>query len=91
MPTFFEGTALLVVLFFCKILYEGCYTMFNIPMGSMISAMSETDEERASLSSARGFGSAVGNLLPTLIFLPCWQNTETQIKSVMQSVRRCVR
>ena len=23
--------------------------MFNIPMGSMISAMSETDEERASL------------------------------------------
>lgn len=67
-PTFFEGTALLVVLFFCKILYEGCYTMFNIPMGSMISAMSETDEERASLSSARGFGSAVGNLLPAMIF-----------------------
>ena len=32
-PTFFEGTAMLVVLFFCKIAYEACYTMFNIPMG----------------------------------------------------------
>lgn len=67
-PTFFQGTAMLVVLFFCKILYEGCYTMFNIPMGSMLSAMANTDGERATLSSARGFGSMVGNILPTIIF-----------------------
>ena len=67
-PTFFEGTAMLVVLFFCKILYEGCYTMFNIPMGSMLSAMADTDEERASLSSARGFGSLIGNILPMVFF-----------------------
>ena len=26
------GYTMLVVLFFCKILYEGCYTMFNIPI-----------------------------------------------------------
>ncbi len=68
LPTFFEGTAMLVVLFFCKIAYEACYTMFNIPMGSLLSAMSTTDSERASLSSARGVGSMIGNLLPTLIF-----------------------
>lgn len=67
-PTFFHGTAMLVVLFFCKILYEGCYTMFNIPMGSLLSAMADTDEERASLSSARGFGSMIGNILPTVLF-----------------------
>lgn len=67
-PTFFEGTAMLVVLFFCKIAYEACYTMFNIPMGSLLSAMSNTDQERASLSSARGFGSMIGNILPTMIF-----------------------
>ena len=67
-PTFFEGTAMLVVLFVCKILYEGCYTMFNIPMGSLLSAMANTDGERASLSSARGFGSMIGNILPTIIF-----------------------
>ena len=67
-PTFFQGTAMLVVLFFCKILYEGCYTMFNIPMGSMLSAMADTDEERAALSSARGFGSLIGNILPMVFF-----------------------
>ena len=66
-PTFFEGTTMLVVLFFTKILYEGCYTMFNIPMGSLLSAMANDDAERASLSSARGFGSMVGNILPTML------------------------
>ena len=66
-PTFFEGTAMLVVLFFCKILYEGSYTMFNIPMGSMLSAMAENDAERASLSAMRGFGAIVGNMIPTMI------------------------
>ena len=67
-PTFFEGTAMLVVLFICKILYEACYTMFNIPMGSLLSAMADTDEERASLSSARGFGGTVGNMIPMILF-----------------------
>lgn len=68
LPTFFEGTAMLVVLFFCKIAYEACYTMFNIPMGSMLAAMASNDSERASLSSARGFGGMIGNMLPTMIF-----------------------
>lgn len=66
-PTYFKGVTMLVVLFFCKILYEGFYTMFNIPMGSMLSAMADTDGERASLSSARGFGSMVGNIIPLMI------------------------
>ncbi len=67
-PTFFEGTAMLCVLFVCKILYEGCYTMFNIPMGCLLSAMSDTDQERASLSSARGIGSMIGNIIPAMLF-----------------------
>jgi GPH family glycoside/pentoside/hexuronide:cation symporter len=66
-PSHFEGTALLVVLFCCKLFYEGMYTMFNIPMGSLLSAMANTDEERASLSSARGFGGMIGNVLPLMI------------------------
>ena len=65
-PTFFDGIALIVVLFSCKILYEAAYTMFNIPMGSLLSAMSTNDSERASLSSARGVGSMIGNMLPGL-------------------------
>ena len=67
LPTFFEGTAMLVVLFVCKLLYEAAYTMFNVPMGSLLAAMANTDQERASLSSARGFGGMVGNMLPMMI------------------------
>jgi GPH family glycoside/pentoside/hexuronide:cation symporter len=63
-PTFLDGIPLLVALFSLKILYEGSYTMFNIPMGSLLSAMSKTDAERASLSSARGVGSMFGNMIP---------------------------
>ena len=66
-PTFCEGITLIVVLFSCKILYEAAYTMFNIPMGSLLSAMSTNDAERASLSSARGVGSMFGNAIPGMI------------------------
>ena len=65
-PTFCDGIALIVVLFSCKIFYEAAYTMFNIPMGSLLSAMSTNDSERASLSSARGVGSMIGNMIPGL-------------------------
>lgn len=63
-PTFLDGIPLLVALFSFKILYEASYTMFNIPMGSLLSAMSTNDSERASLSSARGVGSMFGNAIP---------------------------
>ena len=63
-PTFMDGIPLLVALFSLKILYEASYTMFNIPMGSLLSAMSTNDSERASLSSSRGVGSMIGNMIP---------------------------
>ena len=66
-PTFLEGIPLLVALFSLKILYEASYTMFNIPMGSLLSAMSTNDAERASLSSSRGVGSMIGNMIPGLL------------------------
>ena len=66
-PTFFEGIPLIVVLFSTKILYEAAYTMYNIPMGSLLSAMSENDVERASLSSARGMGSGFGNAITSVV------------------------
>ena len=66
-PTFFKGISLIVVLFSVKILYEAAYTMFNIPMGSLLSAMSTNDVERASLSSARGAGSGFGNAIPGIV------------------------
>ncbi|MBE6925433.1 MAG: MFS transporter [Ruminococcaceae bacterium] len=66
-PTFMDGIPLLVALFSFKILYEASYTMFNIPMGSLLSAMSKNDAERASLSSARGVGAAFGNMIPGML------------------------
>jgi GPH family glycoside/pentoside/hexuronide:cation symporter len=66
-PTFLDGIPLLVALFSFKVLYEAAYTMFNIPMGSLLSAMSTNDTERASLSSARGVGSMFGNMIPGMI------------------------
>ena len=66
-PTFLDGIPLLVALFSFKILYEASYTMFNIPMGSLLSAMSTNDSERASLSSARGIGSMFGNMIPGMV------------------------
>ncbi len=66
-PSLFEGLSLVCVLFGLKILYEGAYTMFNIPMGSLLSAMADNDKDRATLSSARGFGSAVGNAVPVML------------------------
>ena len=66
-PTFLEGIPLLVALFSFKILYEASYTMFNIPMGSLLSAMSTNDAERAALSSARGVGSMFGNMIPGMV------------------------
>ena len=66
-PTFLDGIPLLVALFSFKILYEASYTMFNIPMGSLLSAMSTNDSERASLSSARGVGSMIGNMIPGMV------------------------
>ena len=68
-PSLFEGLARLCFLFGLKILYEGAYTMFNIPMGSLLSAMADNDEERAALSSARGIGSA-GATLISLFIMP---------------------
>lgn len=66
-PTLLDGIPLLIALFSFKILYEASYTMFNIPMGSLLSAMSTNDSERASLSSARGVGSMFGNMIPGMI------------------------
>lgn len=67
-PALVDGIAAVALLFVLKLAYEAGYTMFNIPMGSLLSAMANNDGERASLSSARGFGSMVGNMLPLVIF-----------------------
>lgn len=63
LPTLFDGLLCIVVLFISKIVFELGYTVMNIGMGSLLGVMATNDAERASLSSARGFGSTVGGAI----------------------------
>ena len=63
LPTLFDGMLCIVVLFISKIVFELGYTIMNIGMGSLLGVMATNDAERASLSSARGFGSTVGGMI----------------------------
>ena len=58
-PMLGGGWATIAAAFILKIVFEAGYTMMNIGMGSLIGNMAKNDEERAILSSARGFGSTV--------------------------------
>lgn len=67
-PNFATGAAQLIVIFATSLCYQFVYTMYNIPYGSLLSAMAKNEEERASLSSFRGIGSILGSLVPLTIF-----------------------
>jgi GPH family glycoside/pentoside/hexuronide:cation symporter len=49
------------------IVWDACYTVANVPYGSMLSLISEDVGERAQLSTWRSIGSMVGNILPNII------------------------
>ncbi len=57
------------------IIWDACYTVANVPYGSMLSLVTEDAGERAQLSTWRSVGSMVGNLLPNIILpMIIWQN-----------------
>ena len=62
-PRLGGGVAMLAAAFLLKIVYEGGYTMMNIGMGSLLGNMAKNDAERATLASARGFGSTIGGMI----------------------------
>ncbi len=49
------------------IVWDACYTVANVPYGSMLSLVTEDAGERAQLSTWRSIGSMFGNLLPNII------------------------
>lgn len=67
-PTLMDGASRLVVIFITYLLYEMVYTMFNIPYGTLLSAMAGNSHERAQLSSARGIGGMIGSSFPVILF-----------------------
>lgn len=75
-PSLASGGGRVAAAFITYLLYEASYTMFNIPYGSLLSAMADNDAERAKLSSARGFGSIIGTLIPMVLFPVIIDNTK---------------
>ena len=67
LPTLFDGLMCIIVLFVSKIVFELGYTIMNIGMGSLLGVIATNDAERASLSSARGFGSTVGGMIGMMV------------------------
>lgn len=57
------------------IVWDACYTVANVPYGSMLSLVSEDGGERAQLSTWRSIGSMLGNMVPMVILpLIIWRN-----------------
>ena len=51
------------------IIWDACYTIANVPYGSLLSLISNDVKDRASLSAWRSIGSIFGNMLP-MVLLP---------------------
>ena len=49
------------------IIWDACYTVANVPYGSMLSLISEDSGERAQLSTWRSIGSMFGNIVPMIV------------------------
>ena len=66
-PMMGGGFAMIAAAFVLKIVFEAGYTMMNIGMGSLIGNMATNDQERATLASARGFGSTLGGAIAGML------------------------
>ena len=62
-PMMGGGFMMIAAAFILKIVFEAGYTMMNIGMGSLLGNMAKNDQERATLASARGFGSTACQLI----------------------------
>ena len=70
-PMMGGGFAMIASAFILKIVFEGGYTMMNIGMGSLLGNMAKNDSERATLASARGFGSTLGGMVGGMLIPAC--------------------
>jgi len=59
------------------VIWDACYTVANVPYGSMLSVVTDDVGERAQLSTWRSVGSMVGNMVP-MVVLPMiiWQKVK---------------
>jgi len=69
-------TQYLIYAYIIHIIYEGLYTVLNIPLGSLASVMTTDGHERSVLSTFRSVGSGLGGL-PAAIILPLFVYSAT--------------
>ena len=56
------------------VIWDAAYTMANVPYGTMLNIVTDSVEERASLSVFRSIGGAVGGMVPGIILpMLIWQ------------------
>ncbi len=56
------------------IIWDACYTVANVPYGSMLSLVTEDNAERAQLSTWRSVGSMIGGMVPGIVLpMLIWQ------------------
>ena len=56
------------------LIWDACYTVANVPYGSMLSLVTENVAERAQLSTWRSIGSMVGGMIPGIVLpMIIWQ------------------
>ena len=56
-----------IVFILAYVIWDACYTVANVPYGSMLSLITENKSEQAELSTWRSIGSMVGNMVPGII------------------------
>ncbi len=69
MPNF-SVTGQLVWAYVAYMLFGTCYSISNIPFGSMIPTMTKNSQERSELASYRQAGSNLGLMVATIGFMP---------------------
>ena len=64
-----------IVFILAYVIWDACYTVANVPYGSMLSLVTEDKVGQAQLSTWRSIGSMVGNMVP-MVILPMliWKN-----------------
>ncbi len=56
-----------IVFIVAYVIWDACYTVANVPYGSMLSLVSDNKIEQAELSTWRSIGSMVGGMIPGII------------------------
>ena len=56
------------------VIWDACYTIANVPYGSMLSLVTEDKIQQTELSSWRSIGSALGNVIAMVIPFIIWEN-----------------